>query len=65
MAAFRRPHTIFGSLIFILALLLTIATQSGWLKSGGQSLQQNQPGLYSIDHFVDGDTIAVDMNGSI
>jgi len=26
---------------------------------------QNDPGLYSIDHFVDGDTIAVNMNGIV
>ena len=31
----------------------------------GRALQEHQPGLYRIAHFVDGDTIAVDMNGSI
>jgi len=25
----------------------------------------NDPGMYAIDHFVDGDTIAVNMNGSV
>ncbi|HVV67170.1 MAG TPA: thermonuclease family protein [Candidatus Saccharimonadales bacterium] len=29
----------------------------------GQIAQQDQPGLYNIAHFVDGDTIAVNMNG--
>jgi micrococcal nuclease len=40
-------------------------TQSGWLKNGSQTLQQDQPGLYAIDHYVDGDTIAVNMNGTV
>ena len=30
-----------------------------------QAAEQNQPGLYSINHFVDGDTIAVNMNGKV
>lgn len=60
-----RWHTVLSTFIFILAALYVIATQSGWLKSGSQTLQQNQPGLYTINHYVDGDTIAVNMNGSV
>jgi micrococcal nuclease len=30
-----------------------------------QSVQQNDPGLYAINHYVDGDTIAVNMNGTV
>src|SRR5579872_4037300 len=30
-----------------------------------QKAQTSQPGLYSINHFVDGDTIAVNMNGAV
>ena len=65
MARFRRRHKAISTLIFILALIYVVATQSGWLKNGSRTLQQNQPGLYSINHYVDGDTIAVDMNGSV
>jgi endonuclease YncB( thermonuclease family) len=65
MASLRRRHKAFSGLIFILALIYVVATQSGWLKNGAHTLQRNQPGLYSIDHFIDGDTIAVDMNGSV
>ncbi|MBX4191010.1 thermonuclease family protein [Candidatus Saccharibacteria bacterium] len=65
MARFRRRHTAISTLIFIIALLYVVATQSGWLKDTTRPLIENQPGLYDIDHFVDGDTIAVNMNGNI
>ncbi len=35
------------------------------LSSVKIDFQKSQPGLYSIDHFVDGDTIAVNMNGAV
>lgn len=58
------------SLIILLALFLAayvlISHASGsWLDNNAKRLQQSQPGLYAIDHYVDGDTIAVDMNGSV
>jgi endonuclease YncB( thermonuclease family) len=64
MSGFRRRHKAISGLIFILVLIYVVATQSGWLN-GNKSLEQNQPGLYSINHYVDGDTIAVNMNGSV
>lgn len=51
------------SVVVIALVLLVAATQSGWLKP---RLGQNgvmQPGFYRVSHFVDGDTIIVDMNG--
>ncbi|HVO86249.1 MAG TPA: thermonuclease family protein [Candidatus Binatia bacterium] len=60
---FRRHKLKFA--VFIVVALAVVATQSGWLNSGVKSAQQNQPGLYAIDHFIDGDTIAVNMNGSV
>jgi len=52
-------------------IVFTVAQQAGWLPETAQETKnkaiqtasENQPGLYSIDHFVDGDTISVDMNG--
>jgi len=52
-------------LTFLIAVIAIVISQSGWLKDSGQKLQQNDPGLYTINHYVDGDTIAVNMNGSI
>lgn len=51
--------------VFVLVLLVVVATQSGWLGRGGKIAQLDQPGLYTIDHYVDGDTIAVNMNGGV
>lgn len=65
MARFRRRHKILSSLISLIIVIIVVATQSGWLKNGAQDLQQNQPGLYTINHYVDGDTIAVNMNGTV
>jgi micrococcal nuclease len=65
MTRFRRRHKTISSLIFILALIYVVATQSGWLKDTAKNAQQADPGLYTINHYVDGDTIAVNMNGSV
>jgi endonuclease YncB( thermonuclease family) len=63
--AFRRRHKAISLLVFALIFIYVIAMQSGWLNNGSNTLQQNQPGLYQVDHYVDGDTIAVNMNGNI
>jgi endonuclease YncB( thermonuclease family) len=53
-----------GLLIIILIGILSIAKPS-WFQNSVKTAEQNQPGLYSVNHFVDGDTIAINMNGSI
>ncbi len=40
-----------------------LAQQQGWIKKATDNAQKIQPGLYAVTEFVDGDTIAVDMNG--
>jgi micrococcal nuclease len=57
----RRGKITLASLIA--ALLIAFAQHQGWLSKASDSLGKNQPGLYSVTHFVDGDTITVDMNG--
>ena len=52
-------------LISLVILVAIVLSQSGWIHNAPKTLQQSQPGLYSIDHYVDGDTIAVNMNGSV
>lgn len=47
----------------VIASLVWFAQTQGWLQPAGKTLVQNQPGLYAVSHFVDGDTITVDMNG--
>lgn len=49
----------------LVALCLFIAQQQGWLQSAQQAAQTNQPGSYQISRYIDGDTIAVDMDGKV
>lgn len=61
-----KKHKAVAMLAFAAVVLIVVATQSGWLGArSGQKLSLNQPGYYQIDHYVDGDTIAVNMNGSV
>lgn len=50
-------------LVFVLLVALVSGSQSGWLDKAPQIAEQNQPGLYEVTKFVDGDTIEVDMSG--
>lgn len=54
----------FWGLVFIslIVLLFLLAVHLRWIKGPAQI---SQPGYYSIAHFTDGDTIAVDMNGKV
>jgi len=62
---YRRAHGWSAVIVLLLSVLLTTAQQRGWLPAVGQAAIANQPGGYRIDHFIDGDTIAVDMNGTV
>lgn len=43
---------------------VVIASQLfGWTDSAKEAAIEQQPGLYRVTRFIDGDTIAVDMNG--
>lgn len=62
----RRKHISWISLAAtVIAAGIVIAQQQGVLDDGKKSLSTNQPGTYAISRFVDGDTIAVDMNGTV
>ena len=54
----------FWWLVFIALLILAVIII---LKVEGlrNPLEKNQPGLYSVTEFIDGDTIAVNMNGTV
>ncbi len=49
--------------VILVGLSLVLANQAGWLKPVRKHVEQTQPGLYYVSEFIDGDTIAVDMNG--
>lgn len=47
----------------IFSLCLYFAGQQGWLQPAGEVLGDNNPGLYTVTRFSDGDTITVSMQG--
>lgn len=60
----RRKHGL--SLLLLLVVAgATYGQQQGWFTGTTKGTPQDQPGLYAVDHFVDGDTIAVKINGTV
>ncbi|MGC1176488.1 MAG: thermonuclease family protein [Candidatus Saccharimonadales bacterium] len=61
----RRRHSWSAVVVIVLSVLAFYAQQQGWLSGASKTAERDQPGLYSVAHFVDGDTIAVNMNGKV
>lgn len=59
----RRKHWV-SVLVTIIVAVAAYGQQAGWFNSPEKGVMTTQPGLYAIDHYVDGDTIAVNMNGT-
>ncbi len=59
---YQKSHGWVGLLIVFMLTALSVAQQLGWVGAR-EVVVENQPGLYSVSRFVDGDTIAVNMNG--
>lgn len=51
-------------IVLVIGLAIGYAQQAGWLHRFQTSAQVNQPGLYQVVDFADGDTVTVDMNGT-
>lgn len=51
-------------IVGVITLGVAYAQSQGWLQSAAQTATEQQPGLYSVTRFVDGDTITIDMNGT-
>jgi micrococcal nuclease len=60
---YRKRHGWSAIVLALLSLVIYLLQQHGSLDTAGKSIQQAAPGTYAISHFVDGDTIGVDMNG--
>lgn len=61
----RKRKKLVTLIVLVLTFGVYIAQDHGWLKSATSSVESNQPGLYEVDHYDDGDTIAVKMNGKV
>lgn len=60
----RRQKRLVSFVVAVLALGLSFAGQQlGWFEEPVEKIEQQNPGLYSVTRFSDGDTITVDMNG--
>lgn len=62
---YRQRHLWLSAAVVVISYGLFAAQQHGWLHSLSSGVSTNQPGTYSIAHFVDGDTIAINMNGQV
>lgn len=51
-------------LIVAASAVVAIGQYYGWFDTAKRAATMNQPGLYRVTEFVDGDTIRVDMNGT-
>jgi endonuclease YncB( thermonuclease family) len=51
--------------VILLAVGYFVQQQHGTLTTATETAQQHSPGLYTVARFVDGDTIAVNMNGKV
>lgn len=60
----RRKHKV-SLVTLLLILFIAVGQWQGWFGTAAKGVMTNQPGLYTIDHYVDGDTIAVNMNGTV
>jgi len=63
MSRQRRSSTI-TLLTAVISLFIWYGHGQGWFASAMEGIEANQPGLYSLSKFSDGDTITVDMNGT-
>jgi endonuclease YncB( thermonuclease family) len=57
----RRKHGV-SLLVLLVVAFVAIGQQQGWFGQATKGVMTTQPGLYAIAHYVDGDTIAVEMN---
>ena len=60
----RRQRKTLAIIIFIVSLAIYFGETQGWFGTVKQAAEVNQPGLYTVVNYDDGDTIVVDMNGT-
>lgn len=61
----RKLKQIIGFITALALFTIALGQHFGWFGEMPQQAVESQPGLYAIDHFVDGDTIAVKMGDKV
>lgn len=59
----RSKHGI-SLVTLLIVIFIAIGQSQGWFSAPEKGVVTNQPGLYAIVRYVDGDTIVVNMNGT-
>ncbi len=59
---YKKSHGWVGLVVVAILALFSFSQQQGWVGAN-EVIVNNQPGLYQVSRFIDGDTIAVSMNG--
>lgn len=60
----RKQRKWLSAILFVTSLTIYLGQTHGWFGGVEQAAEVNQPGLYTVVKYDDGDTIAVDMNGT-
>ena len=61
----RKQRRLVSLLVLVITFVVWFGQSQGWFGKVAKQAEVSQPGLYTISHFVDGDTISVNMNGKI
>jgi micrococcal nuclease len=60
----RKQRKWLALIVFLISLGIYFGQTQGWFGGLKQAAEVNQPGLYTVVKYDDGDTIMVDMNGT-
>ncbi len=60
----RHTKRLLSLVVSLVVLLIAYSQQAAAPIPVHNLVQHNQPGLYAVSEFVDGDTLTIDMNGS-
>lgn len=63
MRRYGKKHGI-SLVVLLIVLFISLGQSKGWFSAPEKGVVTNQPGLYNIARYVDGDTIVVNMNGT-
>ena len=58
----RKPSS---AMVLAATAIFVFIYQTGWLNTPKKILEKSQPGMYSVSRFDDGDTIEINMDGTL